>query len=130
MNMEKIEKKLKQLFSELRAQDSRRVPSFNSIAQAPLESASTGRTLLPWPRFALPGAAVALLIGGIVAASFRAHTHSFEKEMHGWAALSDWEAPTDALLSISETPWDNTITSPSDLQTNYDNSSDTTTEKL
>jgi hypothetical protein len=129
MNMEKIDKKLKLLFSELRAQDSQRVPPFNSVTRMSRESASTRRTLLRWPRFDLAGAAVALLIAGIVAASFLEHARSVEKEMRGWTALSDWEAPTDALLSVSEMPWDNTTTAPSDIPTN-DASSDSTMEKL
>ncbi len=130
MNMEKTDKKLKQLFSELKAQDSQRVPPFNSVTRAPLKSTSTRWTLQRWPRFAIAVAAVVLLIAGIAVASFRAHAHSIEREMLGWAALSDWEAPTDALLTASEMPWYNTATAPSDFPTNDDVSSDTTTEKL
>jgi hypothetical protein len=63
-------------------------------------------------------------------ASFRAHAHSFEKEMLGWAALSDWEAPTDALLTASEMPWDDRTALPFDFPTNDGVSSVTTTEKL
>jgi hypothetical protein len=63
MNMDKTEKKLKQLFSELKAQDSQRVPPFNSVTRMTVQSTST-RTLLHWPRFAPAGAAVAVLIGG------------------------------------------------------------------
>ena len=128
MNMEKTEKKLKQLFSELKAQDSQRVPPFNSVTRMTVQSTST-RTLLHWPWFAPAGAAVAVLIGGIVAASFREHTHSVEKEMRGWAALSDWEAPTDALLTASEMPWVDTTALPSNFPTNDGVSSDSTTEK-
>jgi anti-sigma-K factor RskA len=127
--MEKTEKKLKQLFSELKAQDSQRVPAFNSVTRVSLQSTSTRWTLQHWRRFAIAVAAVAVLIGVIVAASFREHTQPVEKEMFGWAALSDWEAPTDALLSVSEMPWDDTTTAPSDFPAN-DVSSDSTTEKL
>jgi hypothetical protein len=130
MNMEQTETKLKQLFSELKARDSQRVPPFNSVTRALPQGASTRRTIPRWPQFALLGAAVVVLIAGVAVVSFRTHTRSFEKEMHEWAALSDWEAPTDALLSVSEMPWDNTTTSPSDFPLNDDSSSDTTTEKL
>jgi hypothetical protein len=130
MNMEKTEKKLKQLFSESKERDSQRMPPFNSVARASLRDASTPRTLLRWPRFALFGVAAVLLIAGVAVISSRIHTRSFEKEMHQWAALSNWEAPTDALLSVSETPWGNTTTGPSDFPTNDDVSTDTNTKQL
>jgi len=130
MNMEKTEKELRQLFSELKAQDSQRVPPFNSVTKLSPQGTSSRWTLQHWPRFSLAVAAVVLLIASVAVASFRAHTHSFEKEMLGWAALSDWEAPTDALLTASEMPWVDTTALPSDFPTNDAVSSDTTTEKL
>lgn len=115
MNTEKNEKEIRQLFSELRAEDSRRVPSFAAATQAVPSGAATGRVSFPWLQIALPTTAIVLLVGMIV---IRLNRRSMERERQQWAALSTWEAPTDALLHISSVPWESTVTTPSDFLIN------------
>jgi hypothetical protein len=128
MNTEKIENELRQLFGELRANDSQRVPSFYSVTRASSSTTSTPRKSSPWFRFLSATAVLVLLIAGIALAALHSHTRSFEREMQRWAALSDWETPTDTLLSISETPWGSAVPMPSDslIDANTADLSDTT----
>ncbi|HWX20266.1 MAG TPA: hypothetical protein VN578_10230 [Candidatus Binatia bacterium] len=131
MNTEKTENKLRQLFGELRAQDSQRVPSFKAVTRASPSAISTAWMLSSWSRFAAGIATVVLLIAGIALAAFHLHTLSAEREIQQWARLSNWEAPTDTLLGISDMPWGKTITTPSDsLINNTTESPDTTIRKL
>lgn len=115
MNTEKNEKEIRQLFSELRAEDSQRVPSFDAVTQAVPSGASTGRISFPWLQIALATTAIALLVGTI---AIRLNRRSIERERRQWAALSTWEASTDALLHISSVPWESTVTTPSDFLIN------------
>src|SRR5258708_3598611 len=105
MNTEKTEKEIKQLFSELRAEDSQRVPSFDAITCAAPSAASPGEMSFLWFRFALGTTAIALLVATIASLAIRLRTHSIERERQKWVAIFTWEAPTDALLSISSVPW-------------------------
>jgi hypothetical protein len=131
MNMEKTEKEIKQLFSELKAQDSQRAPSFDAVMCPAPSSASMQRMSYPWFRFALGTTATVLLIGTIALTTVRLRERSLERERQQSVALSGWEAPTDAFLSISSLPWGGTVTTPSDfLINNQANSSDKTQENL
>ena len=133
MNTEKTGKELRQLFGELRTREQRHAPSFATLAteSAPGPAASSSRMSLPWFRLALGTTAMALLLAGIALAANRTRARARQREMQQWAALSTWEAPTDALLSISSVPWGSSVTAPSDslLNTSPD-SSGTTIEKL
>ena len=115
MNTEQTEDKLRQLFSELSAEDSRRAPSFGAIMQGLRSATSTPQGSSPWLRFAAGTAAVVLLIAALAPAAFRWRADSFKRQMQQWAALSDWGAPTDALLSVSDMPWGGTVAAPSDF---------------
>ena len=115
--MEKTEKEIRQLFSELRAQDSQRAPSFDAVTRATPSFTSTGLSF-SWFRFALGTTAIVLLIATIALTAIHLHTRSIERERQHWAALSTWEAPTDALLLISSAPWESTVTTPSDFLIN------------
>jgi len=129
--MEKTEKEIRQLFSELRAQDSQRVPLFNAVTHAVPSDASTGRISFSWLQFALATAAIVLLLATIALTAIHLHTRSIERERQKWAAFSTWEASTDALLTISRAPWGGTVTTPSDfLINNPAVSPDTNPERL
>jgi hypothetical protein len=104
MNTDHSEQKLKALFNELRAEDSRRAPSFGVIARASRSGVSARPMSFPWFRLALGTIAVALFVAGITVTAIRLHRRSFEKEIQQWEALSEWEAPSDTLLSISDAP--------------------------
>jgi hypothetical protein len=130
MNTEKTEKEIRQLFSELRAEDSQRVPLFNAVTRAAPSFTSTGLSF-SWFRFALGTTATVLVIATIARTAIRLHKGSIERERQQWAALSSWEAPTDALLIISSVAWESTITTPSDfLINNRPVSPDTNPEHL
>jgi len=129
--MEKTEKEIKQLFSELRAQDWQRAPLFNAVTRAVPSGASPGRISFSRLQFAMATTAIVLLVGTIALTANRLHTHSLERQRQHWAALSTWEAPTDALLRISSVPWESTVTTPSDfLINNHAVSPDTNPEPL
>jgi hypothetical protein len=104
MNTDNSEQKLKALFNELRAEDSRWAPSFNAIARASSSGATAWPISFPWCRLALGTIAVALFVAGITVTAIRLHTRSFEKEMQQWKALSEWEAPSDTLLGNYDAP--------------------------
>jgi len=116
--MEKTEKKIKQLFRELRAQDSQHVPSFDAVTRAAPSDASPRGMSFPWFRFALGTAAIVLFIATIALTAIHLHTRSLDRERQQWAALSTWEAPTDALLMVSSVAWESTVTTPSDFLIN------------
>lgn len=125
--MEKTEKEIKQFFSELRAEDSQWAPAFSAITRPAPTFTATGSRF----RFALGTITVLLLIATIAVTSIHLHTRSLERQSLQWAALSTWEAPTDALLSISSLPWGSSVTAPSDsLLNNSPDPSGTTLEKL
>ena len=128
MNMEKTEKEVKQLFNELRAQDSQRAPSFNAVTRATPSVTFTG-LFFSWSRFALGTTAFVLLTATIALTAIQLHARSVERERRQWKALSDWEAPTDAFLSISSVPWGSTITTPSDFLINNPAVPSDTTQK-
>src|SRR5262245_39224921 len=115
MNTEKAEREIRQLFSDLRAEDLQHVPSCEVVTRADPSAASARRMSFPWFRFALGATAVVLLVATLALTAIRLHTRSIERERQRWVALSTWEAPTDALLSISSVPWGNTVTTPSDF---------------
>ena len=128
--MEKTEKEIRQLFGELRAQDSQRAPSFSAITRATPSLTSSGLSF-SWFRFALGTITSVLLIAATALTAIHLHTRSIERERQHWAALFNWEAPTDALLMISSVAWESTITTPSDfLINNHAVSRDTNPEHL
>ena len=132
MVMEKTEKELRQLFSELRIREQRQVPSFVVIARASpsASAASSSRMSFPWLRFAVGSVAIVLLLAAITLGANRIRARAMQREMQQWAALSTWAAPSDALLSISSMPWGISVTVPSDsLINNSPDSSGTTLEK-
>ena len=128
--MEKTEKEIRQLFCELKAEDSQRVPSFDDVTRA-VPSPTSPRLSFWRIRFALGTTAIVLLIVTSALTAIHLHTRSIERERQEWAALSTWEAPTDALLMISSVPWGSTVTTPSDfLINNHDVSPGTNLEPL
>ena len=116
MFMEKTEKELRQLFRELRTWEQRRVPSFVASASASVSApaGSSSRMSLRWFPLALGAIALVLAIASIALAANQMRARSMQREMQQWAALSTWEASTDALLSVSSVPWGSSVTAPSD----------------
>jgi hypothetical protein len=104
MNTDDSERRLKAIFNELKAEDLRRTPPFDDIARASRSAASSSHVVFPRFRLALGTTAVALLIAGVALSAIRLHKHSVEKEIQQWQAVSEWQAPTDALLNAQDAP--------------------------
>ena len=108
MNGDDRDDELKQLFQELKRQDAQRGPSFAGMTRAPRPA-----FVMAWGRLATMTAA--LVIVSVTLVMFHARrTHTTEDNLQQWAALSNWQASTDGLLSVSNTPWAGTFTASSD----------------
>jgi len=95
--------KLRQNFQELRNADAQRVPAFSRVARVPVPTFS-----MPWWRFALSAAVLVMVIFALML------KRQPVPDTQPWAALSNWRATTDALLTVSSTPWGSTISTPTD----------------
>lgn len=96
--------KLRQCFLELRSTDTQHTPAFSRVARAPRPAVT-----LPWLRLA---AGAAVLVTLIVALAVRRHPVADPQQ---WAALSNWRATTDGLLTVTNSPLGSTISTPTDL---------------
>jgi hypothetical protein len=92
---------LRHAFQELRKRDEADTPLFARVVRKRQES----HTL--WWRWALAGAAM-------VAAVLMLHRPQPHVDESQWVKLSNWQSSTDGLLSVSTTPWGDTISTPSD----------------
>jgi hypothetical protein len=113
MNTKQTEQTLKRLFSELKEQDSLRIPAF----RAPKSSSAGSRIRgagFPRLQFAVGMLTLALLVSFIGFIGYRWHLRSARMEIQRWTMLSNWSAPTDKLLGISSLPWGSSVTVPSD----------------
>lgn len=100
---------LRQLFRQQREADTQRVPAFSRLTRVPAESPWS----VPWLRLATVAAAVVVL--GVSVTMWRRSAQPPAVNTESWAALSNWQAPTDALLTVSSAPWGSTMTTPSDF---------------
>ncbi|NQU09600.1 hypothetical protein HQ590_02325 [bacterium] len=116
MNTDETESELKQLFREQREQDARHRPAFQRLAR-PAESDAPGRPGLTIPWLRLAAAAAVLVAVGVLLRPAPQDRRIAADDWQQWAALSNWQAPTDSLLTVSTTPWGSTITTPSDSWT-------------
>ena len=120
---------LKSLFSDLRAGDSAKTPSFRRMVHParlrPQPSRSTGG----WPRIRiLLASSVTLAI--VIAAVFLAEHHPAQEiNTASWSTVSNWSASTDSLLSASQSFSTSTFTTPSDSWLENMNSTTTETSK-
>lgn len=97
------EDKLRQSFQALRAADAQNVPLFCRVVRTPRRTVT-----VPWVRLAVGAAGlVALLL--VVKLN-----HPPATDTQQWAALSNWSATTDELLTVASTPWDSTLSTPTD----------------
>src|SRR5689334_5007469 len=114
MNMEPTETEFKKLFGELKAQDLRRLPSFGAVLTAAHADARTGgqhsRLRLA---FGMATALVIVILTTLAVLNFQ--SRSREAEFQQWTTLSEWNAPTDALLGISNPRQPDNNTLPTDF---------------
>ncbi|RIZ72032.1 MAG: hypothetical protein D0530_00915 [Methylococcales bacterium] len=95
--------KLRKSFQELQEADARQAPAFRRVIQPP-EPADT----LPWWRWAMGATVLASLIVLLMIKPQPA------VDSQPWSALSNWSATTDELLTVANTPWGNTLSTPTD----------------
>lgn len=105
MNTGQDDKKLRALFAELKYQELKRAPAFGSVLNAALR-----REEFPVFRPALIAAAAAVLVIAAGLAVYQLKAHRSAGESQQWAALSNWQASTDVLLSAAgASPWENQV---------------------
>ncbi len=97
MNTNGTDNKFHQLFGELKSHDEQTAPAFGRLTRP----ASPVRSM-PWPWLLPSAAAAALLVVGLSAGLFYARSHRLAFEEQQWAALSNWQASTDVLLTSAE----------------------------
>jgi len=95
--------KLRHDFHELRSADAQHVPAFRRVARAPVPAAA-----FPWWQVAV---SAVLVVALIVVVQIK---HRPVADPQQWAALSNWRATTDELLTVSSTPWGSTLRTPTD----------------
>ena len=95
--------KLRQHFQDLRAADAQQVPVFSRVARVPVRPFA-----LPWLRLAAGAVVVVTLLMVLTI------KHRPVADTQQWAALSNWRATTDELLTVATTPWDSTVSTPTD----------------
>jgi hypothetical protein len=111
MNADGADHNLKPLFHELRTEEARRAPSFSNV----LRKATDSKTA-PARMFGLMlTACVAVVIALAVSLSvFRARKDPSAPDTSPWTSLTQWKAPTDVLLNVSNALNANKITTPTD----------------
>jgi hypothetical protein len=105
--------KLKDIFSGLRRQDAARVPSFNRVVRA----ATRAREVEPGFAFSWlrPAAAAVVLMAAIfLLTTFQKHQTTPAADTEQWAALTEWSASTDGLLTSSAAVWSSNISTVTD----------------
>jgi hypothetical protein len=114
MNTETSEPEFRRLFSELRDAEAQCAPSFNRVARGRPSAKSSGGRSLPLLRRALVMSSITLLAAGVARTASSLRQHRVNRELRQWAAISEWKAPTDALLGIAGAPWHGAPAAPSD----------------
>jgi hypothetical protein len=97
MKAERTDERLRELFAEMRCRDESAAPSFGRLMREPPRQSSVA-----WLRLAAV-AGVAVLSAGLLLLSPGGARN--EADLKAWASLSEWQATTDMLLTMSETPW-------------------------
>ncbi len=110
MNNDKTDNYLRQVFHEIRKRDEQRAPAFEVVLD---EAERRGKAVSVFPRFKL-AAIAALLVAGAFLVVFGPRDRQPQDETLAWAALTDWQASTDVLLTMSDTPWEDQLIMPSD----------------
>ncbi|MEI8063387.1 MAG: hypothetical protein WCH84_04920 [Verrucomicrobiota bacterium] len=95
--------KLRQCFQELRSADAQWTPLFSRVVRAPVPVFT-----FPWLRLAAGAAVVVALL--VVVRINRQPVVDTQQ----WVALSNWQATTDELLTVANTPWGSTLSTPTD----------------
>lgn len=109
MSADNLDRQLKDLFSELNKNDAGHVPPFAGANGSVIKRRQVP---LYWP--GLAAAAAVLIVAGASLSIVNVGPCSTEARVASCSALSNWQASTDSLLSLSSTPWGSRVTLPSD----------------
>ena len=110
MKPDATEAELRALFQEARALDAAGAPGFRRLSRP---EAAPGPAGIAWLR---PAAALAagVMGAGVILFVLLTNARRPDTELQQWTAISNWQAPTDKLLTLSSTPWGCTVTTPTD----------------
>ena len=134
MNSDPADRKLQRLFDASRAEDARGAPAFDEVVSS---GRAAPRTAIRWTRLAAAAAAVVVLGVSLVLLHPRSapqpvgytQGQSPAADLKQWAAVSDWRASTDPLLSVSSLSWESRISAPTDSLINAVSGETATTSK-
>ena len=98
-----LDDKLRQSFQALRAADAQGVPIFSRVVRTPRRTVA-----VPWLRLAFGATGLVALL--LVVKLNRPPVTDTQQ----WAALSNWSATTDELLTVASTPWGSSLSTPTD----------------
>ncbi len=111
MKTESAEGELRDVFQELRRRDAATAPSFEQV----LNRRPIHMEAAPYYRVAFCCAAAAMLLVVAAVTLFRpAGHHAAEVDKAVLASLVDWQASTDNLLTLNDSPFDDALTSGTD----------------
>ena len=109
MSIDETDRLLRRLFQEMKREEAKRMPAFDPLIST---RPKTRPFSVRWLRIAT--AAAAVLVLGVSLTIFRGRPPSSEVELGQWEALSNWQASTDSLLTVSSLPWGSARTSLTD----------------
>ena len=109
MNTNDTDDKLRRLFQEQRRQDELNTPILDVIIRKPLRSSFT---LIRWRIAVITVIMFVLVISLPVIIKMK--THLDQIDLTQWELLSDWQASTDSLLVVSNTPWGSKVVTSTD----------------
>lgn len=109
MDRDEFGEKFRHLFQEMRREDAGRTPAFSRVAYVSQERRPFA---FLWGRFAA-AATLIMVLGAwlVIAGTPRSQSGP---DLQTWATLSNWEAPTDTLLTQTSTPWSSELSLPTD----------------
>ena len=116
MKNDDMDEKLKSLFSRMRAEDEADAPSFESCT--PSNAVKTFSYAPIW-RLAASFALIAFLGAGALKLQTCSSRQSLESQTEKWTSMSNWQAATDNLLTMSDTHLDGSFTTDTDMWLEY-----------
>ncbi|MBI2441510.1 MAG: hypothetical protein HYV35_09080 [Lentisphaerae bacterium] len=106
MNTNEHDDRLRSLFQELKSQDLQAAPTFDRLWNAPPRRAQV-HFFTTGLRLAM--AAAVLILAAAPLAVYQVKTRQAAAEARQWAALANWDAATDVLLTEASTPWEDRV---------------------
>jgi len=115
MKDDQLDKKLKELFQDIRLQDAERMPDFRCLAPA-LHVQKYNQRHIPVLRYAMVFLAmITLCLSALIYYLNSNQPQTQNDEQDKWTSLSNWQATTDNLLTMSGTQTETTFSTTTDL---------------